>query len=128
MMGLRFEAGGRRVRWTPCCVLMLLAVLAANSAQSRPASLILLIWTENPGQPEAEAIAIDGERIQSVGTSEAVSKLAGPDCRIIDLGGRRVVPGLSPGRRQMPGRSQLSLELRKCLLRQGLLDRLFLLQ
>ena len=81
-----------------CCAVVLLAVLGTNSAQGRSATLILLngkIWTENPKQPQAEAIALDGNLILSVGTSEAVRKLAGPDCRIIDLGGRRVVPGFN---------------------------------
>ena len=81
-----------------CCVVVLLAALAVNTAQGRSATLILLdgrIWTENPQQPEAEAIAIDGNLIMSVGSSATIRKLAGPDCKIIDLGGRRVVPGFN---------------------------------
>ncbi len=81
-----------------CFAVLLLAVLNANDARSRSATLILLngrIWTENPRQPESAAIAIDGNVILSVGPSAQIRKLAGPDCRIVDLGGRRVVPGFN---------------------------------
>jgi len=79
-------------------IVLLVAAVAAENAHGRSATLILLngrIWTENPRQQESEAIAIDGNRIISVGSSAAISKLAGPECRVIDLGGRRVVPGFN---------------------------------
>src|ERR1700731_658697 len=53
------------------------------------------IWTENPRQPEAEAVAIQGNRIVEVGESEAILKLASPKTKVIDLKGRRVVPGFN---------------------------------
>jgi len=42
----------------------------------------------------AEAVAIAGERIVAVGTSEAIRAGAGDRTRQIDLGGRTVIPGL----------------------------------
>jgi predicted amidohydrolase YtcJ len=86
------------VRSTVWCALILLAALIADPARGRSPTLILLngrIWTENPKQPESEAIAIDGNQILSVGSTATIRKLAGPDCKIIDLGGRRVVPGFN---------------------------------
>jgi predicted amidohydrolase YtcJ len=80
------------------CALILLTALMANVAESRSATLVLLngkIWTENPRQPQAQAIAIDGNLILALGTTADMTKLAGPDCKIIDLGGRRVVPGFN---------------------------------
>ena len=77
---------------------LLLTALAANAAPSGTATLILLngrVWTENPKQPEAEAIAIDGQHILAVGSSADIRQLAGPRCRTIDLNGRRVVPGFN---------------------------------
>ncbi len=62
------------------------------------ADLILVrgrVWTGNPTQPEAEAIAIRANRIMAVGTSEAILKLAGSHTKVIELGGRRVVPGFN---------------------------------
>ena len=53
------------------------------------------VWTENPAQPETEAVAIAGNRIVLTGTSAEVLRLAGPSTRVIDLQGRRVVPGFN---------------------------------
>ena len=53
------------------------------------------IWTENPLRPEAEAIAVSGHRILAVGSDADVMKLAGPQTRLLDLEGRRVVPGFN---------------------------------
>ena len=68
-----------------------------TQAQTTP-SLILMngkIWTENPSQPQAEALAISGNHIVAVGTTEEVRKLAGPTTKIVDLHGHRVVPGFN---------------------------------
>ncbi len=42
----------------------------------------------------AQAVAIKGERVIAVGTTEEIARLAGPSTRTIDLNGRSVVPGL----------------------------------
>jgi predicted amidohydrolase YtcJ len=78
--------------------LLALATVAALllPVPAAAADLILVngkVWTVNPSQPEAEAIAVWRDRIQAVGTTEAVKALAGPKARVIDLKGRRVVPG-----------------------------------
>lgn len=76
------------------CCLFCGGVTRAQSA----VSLILVhgkIWTENPAQPEAEAVAVSGDRIVAVGTSAAMQKLAGPETKVIDLQGRRVLPGFN---------------------------------
>jgi predicted amidohydrolase YtcJ len=75
----------------------LLLTPACANAQSQ-ASLILIhgkIWTENPKQPEAEAVAISNNRIMAVGDTPAVLKLSGPHTKIVELHGRRVVPGFN---------------------------------
>jgi predicted amidohydrolase YtcJ len=51
------------------------------------------IWTVNKAQPEAEAVAVWLDRIVGVGSNAAVRSLAGPATPIIDLHGRRVLPG-----------------------------------
>jgi predicted amidohydrolase YtcJ len=53
------------------------------------------IWTENPAQPEVEAVAISGKYIVSAGSSAVITGLKGPGTRTLDLGGRRVVPGFN---------------------------------
>jgi len=50
------------------------------------------VWTGNPAQPSAEAIAIDGDRIVSVGSTPDVRQLA-RNATAIDLAGTFVVPG-----------------------------------
>ena len=51
------------------------------------------IYTVNPEQPEAEALAVRGERILMVGT-EAELLEAYPDAERVDAAGQTVVPGL----------------------------------
>src|SRR5580692_7474221 len=41
-----------------------------------------------------QAVAIEGERITAVGEDAAVLARAAPDARVVDLGGRTVIPGL----------------------------------
>ena len=49
----------------------------------------------------AEAIAITGDKITAVGKAGEIAALAGPDTRIIDAGGRAVIPGLVDGHAHM---------------------------
>jgi hypothetical protein len=51
------------------------------------------IWTVNRVQPEAEALAVVGDRIVAVGTSADLRRLIGPKTRVFDAQGRRIVPG-----------------------------------
>ena len=51
------------------------------------------IYTMNKAKPFAEAIAIVGERIIKVGSTEEVSYLIGKETKIIPLEGATVVPG-----------------------------------
>ena len=50
--------------------------------------------TLNRAQPEAEAVAIRAGRFVFVGPTAEALALAGARTRVIDLGGRRVLPGL----------------------------------
>ncbi len=50
------------------------------------------VWTGDPSRPEAEAIAVAGDRIALVGTSDEIRKAAG-QAETIDLQGRFVTPG-----------------------------------
>lgn len=80
-------------------ILILLILFGFAGAQGQAAATLVLvhgrIWTENPSQPEAEAIAVRGNRILAVGTSAKILKWAGKHARVIDLKGKRVVPGFN---------------------------------
>jgi hypothetical protein len=51
------------------------------------------VLTMDEARPRAEAVAVAGGRILAVGTVAEVGALAGPDCRVIDAGGRTLLPG-----------------------------------
>jgi predicted amidohydrolase YtcJ len=51
------------------------------------------ILTMETDQPEAQALAIQGESILAVGSDEDVLPLAGPQTQLIDLRGRTLMPG-----------------------------------
>jgi predicted amidohydrolase YtcJ len=51
------------------------------------------LWTVSKSRPEAEALAVWHGRILAVGSTASVRPLIGPKTRVIDLQGRRVVPG-----------------------------------
>lgn len=73
----------------------IVCVLLATSP-TYAADLVLLngkVWTGNPKQPEAEALALRGDRILAVGTSKEIQTLVTPTTKTLDLAGRRVVPG-----------------------------------
>ena len=67
-----------------------------NKPATVAADLLLLngkIWTVGKKQPEAQALAVWHGRILAIGKSADIRALAGPDTRIIDLQGKRVLPG-----------------------------------
>jgi len=80
---------------------LLLGVLAmwmTGGCANQHADLAIInarVWTGVPENPSAEAVAVCGDRIDVVGTNEAVQARVGPNTTIIDAGGRRVIPGLT---------------------------------
>ena len=54
-------------------------------------------YTENRTVPWAEAVAIEGRNLIAVGTESDCTAFADEKTRIIDLGGRVVLPGLIDG-------------------------------
>ncbi len=51
------------------------------------------MWTGNPAQPTATALAVRAGRLIAVGTDSAIRTLAGAKTRIADLAGQFVYPG-----------------------------------
>ena len=77
-----------------------LGAAAAASAQTMPtsgsASTVILggrVLTMNAANPEEEAVAIRGDRILAVGTTEDILSLANASTRRIDARGMTVTPG-----------------------------------
>ena len=72
--------------------------LACVAAHAQSADLVLRnghVWTVDDATPEAEAIAVQGDRIVYVGTDAGATGFVGRDTRVIDLDGRLVVPGFN---------------------------------
>ena len=51
------------------------------------------VWTGDPRRPWADAVAVTGDRISAVGSSAEIRKLASQATRVVDAGGRMLVPG-----------------------------------
>src|ERR1700678_1384582 len=68
-------------------------------AQTKPAADLIIqnahIWTVDPSLPEAEAVAILGDRIVALGSSAQVDAWRGPQTHVIDAGGKRLLPGFN---------------------------------
>jgi predicted amidohydrolase YtcJ len=68
----------------------------AEGSPPTPADLVLthaVVYTVNPDQPWAEALAIDDGAIVAVGTHDEVMRRRGPSTRVVDLHGQLVLPG-----------------------------------
>ena len=80
--------------------LLCLSFAMATSAQwkTQPADTIVLhgkIYTLNPKQAWAEALAIRGERIVAVGSDTDIANLQSKDTKVIDAKGHLVLPGFT---------------------------------
>jgi predicted amidohydrolase YtcJ len=81
--------------------ILAVAAAAALSCQARPpaepATLIIhnaRVYTVAAAQPQAEAVAVRGDRIVLVGSSDAALQLRGANSRVIDARGATLLPGL----------------------------------
>jgi len=84
---------------------MAAAALAAGCAGPVTPDLVITnarVFTNDTARPWAEAIAIRGERVIAVGDSGAVRASARPSTRVIDAGGRVLVPGFNDARVDLP--------------------------
>jgi predicted amidohydrolase YtcJ len=76
--------------------LLLLCIAACSPPQTPSASLIVTgarVWTGDPEQPWAEAVAINDDEIVAVGTAENIATLAGDDTEVIAADGGMLLPG-----------------------------------
>jgi predicted amidohydrolase YtcJ len=74
--------------------------LAATTASAETADTVLFngkILTVDKEFSTQQALAIGHGRIVATGSSAAMKKLAGDNAKLIDLGGRTVIPGLTDG-------------------------------
>ncbi|MCY4119917.1 MAG: amidohydrolase family protein [Acidobacteria bacterium] len=93
----------KALEWTVVVLLgAAVAVVAARGASARqaagddPTDIVFLgehIVTMDPAQPAVEAVAVRGETIAAAGSREDVLALRGEATRVVELGGRALLPG-----------------------------------
>lgn len=79
-----------------------------------PATLVLTngkVVTVDSLRPEAEAIAIVGDRIVAVGSNREIRPYIGPHTEVIDLGGQLAIPGFIEGHGHFMGIGQARMIL-----------------
>src|SRR6187402_2044326 len=97
--------GGRRLYCAPMRLLVALAIVSSGacglSAQTPrvadTADLIVhhgVVYTVADAAPRAQAVAIAGDRLIYVGSDAEALARRGPSTRVIDAGGRAILPGL----------------------------------
>jgi predicted amidohydrolase YtcJ len=108
---------------SPRSALLALIVVAAVSRSGTnaqqvpvPATLVLRggrILTVDASVPQAEALAVRGDRIVAVGGPAQVNPFVGPDTEVIELRGRTAIPGFIDGHLHLMslGESLLTLQL-----------------
>jgi len=81
------------------------------------------VHTVDRSRPRAEAVAVGGERIVAVGTAADVRPHIGPRTRVIDLGGRLLLPGFQDAHVHpiSGGVDRLQCDLRESRGREGVL-------
>jgi hypothetical protein len=79
-----------------------------------PATLVLRngrIVTLDAARPEAQAMAVRGDRIVALGTNEDIARFVGAGTEAIDLAGQLAVPGLIEGHGHFMGVGEMRMSL-----------------
>jgi predicted amidohydrolase YtcJ len=95
-IGSQFNPRSRTV----CAVAAVCLALSAVAASAETADMVLFngkILTVDKDFSIREALAIGHGEVLASGTSAEMKKLAGDETKLIDLGGRTVIPGLTDG-------------------------------
>ena len=86
----------RFVLWLPAFSLGIANIAAAQA--EKHADIIVVharVYSENPKQPWAQAVAIQGGKILAVGDDATIEKMRGTATKVIDAGGKLVLPGFT---------------------------------
>ncbi|WP_095153448.1 amidohydrolase [Pseudomonas sp. Irchel 3E13] len=83
----------KRLSTTLCALLLAQFTGHAQAA----ADLILVngqIFTADQHRPQVQAMAVEGDKVVATGSNEQIRALADADTQVLDLAGKRVMPGL----------------------------------
>lgn len=106
-----------------------LALVSQTNSRREMADLVLLngtVWTVNPDQPWAEAVALKGDKILEASSSEEIKGMIGDNTQVIDLKGDLVLPGFIDSHTHFlnGGFSLLSIRLRDAESREEFITRI----
>ncbi|HDZ25954.1 MAG TPA: amidohydrolase [Candidatus Aminicenantes bacterium] len=106
-----------------------LVLVSQTDSRREMADLVLLngtVWTVNPDQPWAEAVALKGDKILEASSSEEIKKMIGNNTQVIDLKGDLVLPGFIDSHTHFlhGGFSLLSIRLRDAESREEFITRI----
>src|SRR5215467_13640903 len=87
------------ITWFGLVAGQILALAGAAQAQAKPSADLIItnakVWTVDKGRPNAEAIAVLGERIVAVGSAAEVDAWHGPQTKVFDAQGKLLLPGFN---------------------------------
>src|SRR5580704_11625476 len=87
--------------WTGllCLIAGMLLFAYFCGAQGKPAADLIItnakIWTVDKSEPNAQAVAMLGDRIAAVGSNAEIDAWRGPHSQVIDAGGKLLLPGFN---------------------------------
>ena len=70
------------------------------------------VVTVEEGAPEAQAVAVRGDRIVAIGSSADIQKYSGAATKVIDLDGQLLIPGFTESHGHFTGIGQAELNLK----------------
>ena len=94
------------------------AVIAACGQQPpsvQPATLVVMngkVVTVEPGQADARAVAVAGDRIVAIGNEDEIKRYVGTGTQVIDAAGQLVIPGFVEGHGHFTGVGEAQLVLK----------------
>ncbi|WP_414693454.1 amidohydrolase [Ohtaekwangia sp.] len=95
---------------------LVLMLLAQCTTRQTPADLLIkggTIYTMDAAHPQAEAVAVTGDKIVFAGSAQDAARYAGADTKVIDLQGKTMMPGFIEGHAHLMGigYNELNLDL-----------------
>ncbi|MBA3884435.1 MAG: amidohydrolase [Acidobacteria bacterium] len=87
----------------------------ARQASAQAADLVLIngkIVTVHEGRPEAQALAVRGDRIAALGSTDEIKRHIGEQTQTIDLQGQLVIPGFIEGHGHFMGVGWAEMQLK----------------
>ena len=95
-------------------ILALAAACAGSAQRQEPADLVFtngVVATADSARPTAQAIAVRGDRVAAVGTTQEIQAYVGEKTKVIDLAGRFAMPGLIESHAHFTGVGEAKMQL-----------------